>query len=386
MRFAAFMILLGVLLRQDGLVELASMMLALISIAWIWQLTAFWRVTYERVLDERRVFQGESISLSLRVSNRKWLPLAWFRILEHVSIFTPVAEKKLAPSDMPQTGELDIRASLFAGERARWEYTLQCNTRGIFHIGPTTLRSGDLLGLFIRQVSAAPIDKIIVYPRIKPLTDWGLPPKEPLGEVRASARLFEDPTRVRSIRDYHPDDAKKSIHWGATAHRGQLQVKVNEPTVDHTWMLVLNIATFEYAWAGTDVERVEQTISLAASIANHGAEHKYAIGLLTNAAAPDSDQPLRILPGRGPNQLQAVLELLSACTYFVTTPIQTLLASTAPRLPWGSLLVVVTPLVTSALIAEMQRLSQIGRKLALVSLDQNWIPSDLNGIVVRSLV
>lgn len=380
------MILLGVLLQQDGLISLASLLLALVATAWLWQVATFWRVDYERVISERRVFQGESIQLSLRISNRKWLPLAWFRILERVSEFTPVLEQKLAPSDIPQMGELDVRASLFVRERARWDFTLNCDKRGVFRIGPAILRSGDLFGLFVREISTKPFEKIIVYPRIRPLADWGLPPKEPLGEALSRVRAFEDATRVRSIRDYYPDDSIKSIHWRATAHRGELQVKVNEPTVEHTWMLILNIATFEYAWSGTDVDRVEQAISMAASVANYAADQRYAIGVLTNAAAPDSDQPLRILPGRGPNQLRSVLELLSACTYFVSTPIQTLLVSAAPRLPWGALLVVITPLVTSALLVEMQRLAQIGRKLALISLDESWTPVMLEGIVVRSVV
>ncbi len=377
------MVVFAALLGQEALLVLASLLVTIIPLAWAWQRAAFYRVTYERQLSETRVFEGERVALTLRLSNHKWLPLAWIRVTERMPLNLSPEEKPLAPSHIPLTGFLEQRASLLPFERARWDYDLPCNQRGFYSIGPARLRSGDLFGLFEREWEHPRAERLIVYPRIYPLEDWGLPPKEPFGETRSHNPLFQDPTRVRGLRDYRPDDAPKHIHWRASARRAALQVKVYEPTINYTWVLFLNMATYEQAWQGVESVRAERAVRLAASLANFAAERKYATGVVANGTWPDSDQRLKILPGRDPDQLRHVLEALAAVSTFITSPIETLLRRESPSLSWGATLIVVTPIVTEPLLAEMMRLQQVGRRLALVSLDENWTPRPLPGIVVR---
>ena len=382
LELAALMLLLAAFLQQPSLLVLASLLLTTIPIAWVWQRVAFWRVNYERHLSEQRVFEGERVTLTLRLSNHKWLPLAWIRVTDQIPLALPPQEKPLAPSHTPLVGYLEQRASLLGFERARWEYQIPCNHRGFYTLGPARLKSGDLFGLFERELETAHLDRLIVYPRIDPLADWGLPPKEPFGDAKTRVPLFEEPSRIRGLRDYRPDDAPKHIHWPATAHRASLQVKVYEPTINYSWVLFLNIATFEQAWEGIDSELAERAIRLAASLANYAATSKYALGLVANGTYPESDQRLRIMPGRSPDQLRRVLEALAAVSYFVTSPIETLLRRESMSLPWGATLIVITPLVTDKLLAELLRLQAAGRRLALVSLDENWTPPPLPDLIV----
>ncbi len=376
------MLVLAALLQQPSLLLLASLLLTITALAWVWQRVAFWRVTYERQFNETRVFEGERVTLTLRLSNHKWLPLAWIRVTDRLPLALPPEEKPLTPSHLPLVGNLDHRASLLWHERARWDYHLPCNRRGWYHLGPARLKTGDIFGLFEREWEHPRVERLIVYPRVDPLESWGLPPKEPFGDIKTRLPMFEEPTRIRGLREYRPDDAPKHIHWRATAHRAELQVKVYEPTINYNWVLFLNMATYEQAWQGVDAELAERAIRLTASLANFAAEHKYAFGLVANGSWPDSDQRLRVLPGRSPDQLRRVLEALAAVSYFVTAPVETLLRHESARLPWGSTLIVVTPLVTQNLLAELLRLQQAGRRLALVSLDENWTPQELPGLVV----
>jgi hypothetical protein len=49
----------------------------------------------------------------------------------------------------------------------------------------------------------------------------GLPTREPFGrpgKVRQS--LFTDPIRTQGIRDYHPRDRFRDVHWKASARAG----------------------------------------------------------------------------------------------------------------------------------------------------------------------
>ncbi|MGE5137941.1 MAG: DUF58 domain-containing protein [Rudaea sp.] len=380
--FAAMMLLLAAVLQQPYLLLLSSLLLTVVPVAWVWQRVAFLNVGYERKLNETRVFEGERVALTLRLANRKWLPLAWIRVDDRLPLALQPEERPLSPSSIPLVGVLDQRASLLWFEGARWEYHLPCERRGFYAIGPAELKSGDLFGLFERAVEYPRIDRLIVYPRIDPIEDWGLPPKEPFGDARTRVPMFEDATRIRGLRDYRPDDAPKHIHWRATAHRAALQVKVYEPTINYNWVLFLNVQTYEQAWQGVDSARSEQAIHLAASLANYAAERKYAFGLVANGTYPDSDQRLRVLPGRSPNQLRNVLEALAAVSYLVTAPIETLLRRDSVSLPWGATLIVITPLVTPNLLQEMSRLYEAGRRLALVSLDEDRTPEELPGITV----
>lgn len=376
------MVILAAIFGQETLLTLASLLVITLPLAWVWQRVAFYRVTYQRQLDETRVFEGEHVTLTLRVANRKWLPLAWIRVSDRMPLAISPTEKPLSPSHIPLTGFLESRASLLWNERARWDYHIPCNKRGYYAIGPATLTSGDLFGLFERPLDYPHIDRLIVYPRIDPIQEWGLPPKEPFGDARTRLPVFQDPTRIRGLRDYHPEDAPKHIHWRATARHNALKVKQYDPTINFNWVFFLNIATYEQAWQGVDSERAERAIRLTASLANFAAQQKYAFGLVANGTYPDSDQRLRIMPGRDPMQLRNVLEALAAVSYFVASPIETLLRRESPNLPWGATLIVVTALVTENLLAEMLRLQNVGRRLALISLDENWTPQPLPGIIV----
>lgn len=376
------MLILAAVLGQEALLTLASLLVIALPLAWVWQRVAFHGVSYQRQLDETRVFEGEHVRLTLRISNRKWLPLAWVRVTDRMPLALSPTEKPLSPSHVPLTGFLESRASLLWNERARWDYHIPCNKRGYYAIGPAAIASGDLFGLFERSLEYPHADRLIVYPRVDPIEEWGLPPKEPFGDIRTRLPMFQDPTRIRGLRDYVPEDAPKHIHWRATARHNALKVKQYDPTINFNWVFFLNIATFEQAWQGVDSERAERAIRLVASLANFASEQKYAFGLVANGTFPDSDQRLRILPGRDPDQLRNVLEALAAVSYYIASPIETLLRRESATLPWGSTLIVVTALVTENLLAEVLRLKDVGRRLALISLDDNWTPIHLPGIPV----
>ena len=211
------MVILAALLGQETLLTLASLLVVTLPLAWLWQRVIFLRVTYHRQLDETRVFEGETVSLTLRVTNRKWLPLTWLRVSDQMPLAVSPLEKPLSPSHIPLTGVLESRASLLWNERARWDYHIPCNKRGYYALGPATLISGDVFGLFERKLIFPHIDRLIVYPRVDQIAEWGLPPKEPFGDARTRLPVFQDPTRIRGLRDYHPEDAPKHIHWRATA-------------------------------------------------------------------------------------------------------------------------------------------------------------------------
>jgi hypothetical protein len=99
------------------------------------------------------------------------------------------------------------------------------------------------------------------------------------------------------------------------------------------------------------------------------------VGLIANADWPGSDQTLRLLPGRSPNQLTHILEMLAAID-LPSRAIETHLLREAPRLLWGATLLVVTAVVHPELLDALSQLARAGRKLALFTLAESP-PADL---------
>jgi uncharacterized protein (DUF58 family) len=344
-------------------------------------------VTYERALSERRAFAGETVELTLGIANEKLLPLGWLAVEDRWSSALPLQDGHIYPSPSGQMGFFRSAFAIRWFERINRRYRLHCTRRGFYPFGPAHLRSGDIWGLFRWESVLDHLDWLIVFPQVLPLDALGFPPKEPLGETKAEWRIFEDPSRAVGIRDLRPEDGFRRIHWKASARRQALQVKVFEPTTSRTLVVFLNVATFVRYWEGTNPLLLEKAIAVAASVTSRGIEDRYLVGLMANGSIPHSDQPIKVLPSRRPDQLSRVLEALAAVTSFTTSTLEALLLTESPRLPWGATLVVVTAIVTEDLLSALVRLHDEGRRVVLVSLEEEPLyPASLpQGITVHHL-
>lgn len=369
---ALFATVLGVVTGQEALLFMAALLVTVVPLTRGWNRWSLRNIGYTRALSESRAFVGENVELSIELSNNKLLPLSWIRVDDRLPDTMPPVGRDLIPSGLPRIGLLSHVAALSWYEKVRWHYQIPCNQRGFYFFGPVGLRSGDIFGIFESDAVIEGTTRLIVYPQVQPLERLGLPAKDPFGGQRAPRPLFEDPTRIVGVRDYHPDDPMRRVHWKATARTQQLQVRVWEPTEEQQTVVLLNAATFRRHWQGINRDLLEWVISVAASICMHAFDDRNAVGLLANASVPQSDQPVKVLPGRSPHQMRYVLEALAAITVFATMPIERLLRTESPKMGWGATLVVVTAVVTEELQAEMLRLHRAGRRLTLVSLDNNF--------------
>ncbi|MBI5878980.1 MAG: DUF58 domain-containing protein [Chloroflexi bacterium] len=382
---AVLLVVAGLLARQNSLSLLAALLFVIVGISWAWNRLALAEVEYERRFSESRAFAGETVELAISLTNRKFVPLAWVYMDDRVPNKLDVQNARLGASDQQM---LDSLAHLTAArwfERVTWRYPVHCRHRGFYFLGPVRVRSGDIFGLFSSGITIATLTRLIVYPRLIPLPELGFPGKHPFGERRARQTLFEDPSRTVGVRDYHPDDPFRRIHWKATARHSQLQVRVLEPSVVPQLAVFLNVSTFEKHWHGTDTALLERMITVAGSIADHAVRQRFAVGLIANGSVPHSDQSLKVMPGRGPNQLLKILEALAAITGFSTANFSQMLLVESSRLAWGATMVVVSCVVNDALLGSLVRLRDAGRRVALVSLDSTFNGETIEGIIVHHL-
>jgi uncharacterized protein (DUF58 family) len=379
------MILLGSLLGQRAMLVLPTFLLLILAAGHWWNDRALRDVIYHRRIARKRAFPGETVDIEVMVENSKLLPVPWLRVDDEWPLAVPPTDAQaLGPSAVADMGELTQVFALRWYERVRRHYTLQTGQRGVYGLGPTRLRSGDVFGLFQTERVIEEQDFLIVYPRIYSLPELGLPSKEPFGDTRARRRLFEDPSRTMGARDMQPGDSFRHVHWPATARRQQLQARVYEPTTTLTAVICLNVATLPRPWEGILPELLERAIVVSASLAAHAANLRYSVGLVSNGAVPRSDRPIRVMPGRSPDQLMRILELLAAITGYVTMPMGRFLLRESPTMPWGATLVIVTPVITDELLASVIQLRSAGRQMVLVSLAKD-LPPKVQGVLMHHL-
>ncbi len=293
------------------IVILVGLVLSTAGLAKLWSRLSLVGVHCQRILSVRRAFPGEHIELRIRLTNRKLLPLPWVQVDDEIPDRLAPADVPLKPGNRPGFRFLSNAASLLWYTGISWRHQLYCRKRGYYTLGSVTVSSGDIFGFYPRRASWNLTDTVIVYPKLFPVAQLGIPSLNPLGETRAERRIFEDPTRTIGVRDYSPHDSLRYVHWKASARQQKLQVKVFEPTTTLKAALFLAVDSFQGCGAGSD-DNFELGISTAASVANYiVAQQHSSVGLFANTRLPDSGQPIRILPGGGTPQLVNILEALA---------------------------------------------------------------------------
>jgi uncharacterized protein (DUF58 family) len=271
-------------------------------------------------------------------------------------------------------------AQLKAQSEKTLSYEVRFLARGYYQFGPLLLESGDLFGLHRRfRVVTAP-HYVLVYPKVVALEGYDIASRRPIGEVRISHRLFEDPTRIAGVRPYEKGDPLNRIHWRATARTGLLHSKVYEPSCIAGATLVLDFHAGSFAFQNA-MNRAELAITTTASLANAVYQMGEQVGLVTNGRdaaervryegwhqefrtralarakantheQSDRLQPLRVETQRGASQLDRILRTLARLELTDGFTLPQLLAETTSRLPRdASVIAILTTVSEEAAIA-----------------------------------
>ncbi len=375
----------GLLLNYDFLLAAATALLVVAGVAWAWNELSLYGLHYERSLSEVRAFLGETVQLTLEVRNQKFLPLTWLQIIDVMPESLPVDDSRLISNPRNSLAEFSSFWSVGAFQHLTRQLSVHCVQRGYHAYGPATITTGDAFGMFSRRAKLLQRQRLIVYPRLYSVAELRLPSENPFGQRGAIDRLFEDPLRTAGIREWQPVDGLRRVHWKATARQQRMQSRIYEPSKEPQVLVFLNVATLTRHWLGNIPELFERAISVAGSLAAVCAEMRLPVGLIANGLLPGSDQPLRLLPGRSPDQLLHILELLAAVTPYASRPIEELLFHEAPRLPWGATLLVVSAVAHDDLLAALLDLRRAGRRVVLFTLAEEPPRQQLSGILVYHL-
>jgi uncharacterized protein (DUF58 family) len=297
------------------------------------------------------------------------------------AVFVPwvLLEDLLPTQGMKKDARLQIKGKnvqismLRAGGETTVRYSIECLRRGFFQIGPLVIENGDLFGLHRRYRVETKPNYLLVYPRVVPLQGYDLASRRPIGDVRLTHRLYEDPTRIAGVRPYEPGDPLNRVHWRATARTGALHSKIPEPSTLTGATVLLDFHSGGYPARG-EPHRSELAVTTALSLANAVFEMGQQVGLVTNAGdaadrlrlegwhneqrsrgaarkvaamAESSDRlrPLVVETRRGVEQLQRMRELLARAELSQGLNFAQLVEEAVSRLPRDATIVAVLPKV-----------------------------------------
>jgi len=375
---------LSLLTRQAPLFLLTLALLLAAGLSRLWDRYCLVGLSYRRSFNRRVVEFGAVVELEIEVVNRKLLPLAWLEIEDEVPRSLTGWPSSTIPSH--RAGRLLLRnlLALRPYERVRRHYPVQCIARGEHVFGPARLRTGDLFGLIARELDLEPLDTIVVYPRVVPVTSLGLPAYQPLGDLKTASWLFEDPSRLAGVREYRPQDSLRRIHWAASARSQRLQVKIYEPTTTHRFVVFLNLHTTADWWGfAYDPDALELAITTAASLASWAVERGYQVGLETNGMHRYGSRMVRVASAGDSEQLARILEALGRLQPFAVTAFATTVAEGVRRLPYGTTIVAVSAVLAPEVAAELIAARRRGHPVAVVLTGTVAVPDSLDGIAIR---
>ena len=313
------LLFIALLYGHRDLAVLTILVLAIVGGAKVWSRLSLSGTKCHATVDKQKVFPGEKITLRASAENEKFLPI-WLEM--KVPVDSPLRASSGETNLTQQTG-------LFWYQRARFQWELAAQRRGVHQIGPPHVMVGDLFGFFPGEKKEKEVLHIIVYPRLVPLKPFPLPRRDLFG-VPGARSPIQDPVYVLGTRDYQHGQSAKYIHWKASARHNRLQQKIFEPTEQEKTLLILDVEQFVGKHAEAEFEH---TLEIVASLAVRLDQQGYAVGLVTNGAIVEGGPT--ILPvSRNPQQLAAILEVLARLQMRSTGDLMGILRQGLP-LSWG---------------------------------------------------
>lgn len=245
------------------------------------------------------LFPGGEAQLRFTIRNEKLLPVIWLEILQFLDGQAPLfpAEEadicRVSAQDAFWNGSLpDTEVSflykkftfLMGGEQLTWVSTWHARHRGIFYPAQVRCRAGDGFGLMQteRTFSSDALRRIVVYPAVQSVAiDAFL--RDTWEAAGGAKGYMEDPTVIKSTRDYACTDSYKRINWRISAKGQRMLVNTYETIQPRSAFFLLDGESFN--GAAPELDALEDTLSILASLILRLHERAFSAALPCRRAA-----------------------------------------------------------------------------------------------------
>jgi uncharacterized protein (DUF58 family) len=295
--FVGIFLFVALLYRQMDLALLGILILVVVVGAKVWCSMSPAHIQCDSLVDTRRVFPEESVTLVTTVENGKWLPVCLRIMWSFGSALKP---------------EGDNGSTIWQTAFVLWHQTVKFHQkfialrRGVYPVGPPRIRTSDLLGFFEKEKSVPDATHIVVYPRRVSLRPVAIRKRDLFGAPGAKSPV-QDPIYILGTRDYQLSRPSRHIHWKASARHRRLQEKIFEPSEQEKVLLTLDVGSFEKS---NQKECFERTLEVVASLAVKLDGMGYAVGFAANGTLTGCNSSVTPII-RGSRQIPAILETLA---------------------------------------------------------------------------
>lgn len=319
-------LLIAVLLLMQLGFPYRGWVILLVSLSGLWLISYLWARTLARHLTLHREMRfgwahvGDRLEERFTLSNSGLVTALWVEIIDH--------------TNMPDYSTSRV-TGVNARSQNRWITQGICTRRGIFTLGPTTVRTGDPFGLYTVTLSLPFSATLTVTPPVVPLPAIEIAPGGRVGEGRSRPHPFERTVSSTGVRQYVPGDSLNAVHWPTSARQGQLYVRQFDSTPAGDWWIFLDMDQ-QVQLGQSSAATEEHAIILAASLADRGIRAGKGVGLVAYG-----QQFVWRPPDHSDSQRHQIMRDLAQIQPG-STPLTDLLSKTQPIAGRASCLIVIT--------------------------------------------
>ncbi len=362
-------LLAGIITGSNLYYRLAYLWGFLIGSSWLVSRLALRGVHFRRTARSLRAQVGQIFEERFEVYNDSRLPRLWLEVRDE------------AP--LPGVRGSQVLSTLRGRESRTYLVRTRLIKRGVFPLGPTTLASGDLFGLFPVSRVYPSHEAVLVYPMMVDLHAFPSPQGWLSGGEALRRRTHQITANAAGVREYAPGDPLNRIHWISTARRSRLIVKEFElDPLSEVWIFVdasryvhsqlpqVSLPADERDLWQPNVRiplppsTVEYAVSIAASLARFFLQHRRSVGLVYAGRYFGA-----LSAERGGRQLGKILETLSLLRAEGRIALQSLVDTQIRSLPRGSTTILITPSSGNEVVLSAELLSRRGMRPVVVLLD-----------------
>lgn len=223
-------------------------------------------VSVTRHLSPTLVHEGDEAAVDSRISNHGG------RALINGEFTDDVGELGSATF---QIGRLPSRSTADAG------YRIVCRPRGVYRVGPATIRVTDPLGFAFTEQTLDATDRLIVYPEVEELNGFpmtrGKDPAMQASRPEFSQNGGED---FFTLREYEHGDDLRFVHWPSSARRDTLMIRQMETPWQSRALVFFDIRQTSYESG----DHFEKAVRGAASVVRHLARSGFDADLWAGGA------------------------------------------------------------------------------------------------------
>jgi uncharacterized protein (DUF58 family) len=213
-----------------------------------------------------------------------------------------------------------------------------CTQRGLFTLGPTSLLTGDPLGVFTVELHYPQSMPFMVMPPVVSLPAIEVASGGRAGEGRPRPNAMERTVSAATVREYMPGDSRRWIHWRTSARQDSLYVRLFEGVPAGDWWILLDLNREAQAGEGMAATE-EHGVILAASLADRGLRAGKAVGLVTHG-----EDLVWLRPQGGEGRRWEILRALALVSVGGRS-LSELLTQIGPALGRYASLIIITPAV-----------------------------------------